>query len=114
MLLLLKVSVTNIDTMDREQNSNAGYKVFVGILLVALAIALWGWWDASKDDSLSDVYEGVAAFQAEIDEACEDTTTEAGRKECADKLEEFEEALGDYRGVIQDVEDEATTTPSTQ
>ena len=93
-----------------EQRLSLGYKVLIGALVIALLVAIWGWVQASKADSLGDVYQGVAAFRAEIDTACRDTSTPAGRSECEETLSDFREALVDYQEVVDDLEDDTATS----
>lgn len=96
-----------------DQRLSSGYKILIAVLVVALLIAVWGWVQASKADSLGDVYQGVAAFRAEIDTACRDTSTPAGRAECEEKLSDFREALVDYQEVVDDLEEDSTTGTAT-
>lgn len=80
---------------------------------MALLIALFGWFNAARDKSLGDVYDGVEAFRADIEIACADMSTDEGRDECADMLRDFNQALYDYRDIIRDLNEADATSTAT-
>lgn len=85
-----------------DQRLTTGYKVLIGILVIALIIAVWGWVAAANDEN-GDFGDAVDVVQAEIQTSCADVSTVEGQERCADVLVEFREVLFDYEEIIEDI-----------